>query len=85
MGMQCTFNVADVEDQNCEIDKTYHAESDTWSAVICDKGMEDAFICVNLSKGKESDFCWFDVGRGTSEQLAKLNWLIHRRISFICA
>jgi hypothetical protein len=39
MGMQCTFGVASAEDQNCEVDKTYHADSDTYSAVIHDKGM----------------------------------------------
>jgi hypothetical protein len=89
MGMQCTFDEASAIDQNCELDKTYHPDSDTWSAVIWDKGMEDAFITVNYTEsGNEiepNNYCWFDVGRGTAEQLAKLAWLIHRRIPFVCA
>jgi hypothetical protein len=85
MGMQCTFGVASAEDQNCEVDKTYHADSDTYSAVIHDKGMDDAFIVANYSESPDGDYCWFDVGMGTEEQLAKMKWLIYRRIPFDCS
>lgn len=85
MGMQCTFDESSAIDQNCEVDVTYHADSDTYSCVIHDKGMSEAFITCNYTKSVNGDYCWFDVGMGTKEQLDKLAWLIYRRIPFTCA
>ncbi len=87
MGMQCTFSEHDLLDQNCELDKTHHEDSDTWSVVISDKasaGMITAHY-IPAAKPEDTGFCWFDVGSRTQEQLLKLGWLITRRICFTCA
>lgn len=91
MGMQCHFSESEItaNPDRLEIEKVYHADSDTWSAVVSDKTLQEAYIIVSYQPGVSEQHtngsCWFDIGQATVVQLGKLAWLIHRRICFSCS
>ena len=92
MGMQVSFSRDEAENGNCTVEPIYDKESNTYSCIIVDKDNADALITANYAPPIATGFVedsksaiWFDVGGCQPSQLAKIAWLIRRRICFTCA